>query len=279
MHTEPERLNDSHWGMRSLIQLRSLACGVGVGAVAVIVLAGCGSSAPTVTQLRETVRRYLSATTTVERCQLLTTAYRTENPDVVLSGGCQQDQQASAAEEAARRTLRIARIDVHGDHATVALAPARRTAVDREGGVPHLIGLQLETEHGQWRIDGFTETAQGMVTITSPPNRGEPPPRPGRPSRFAHADRPGCLARTALTVTATDNVGEHTRTLATRRSSRERASGRHVCAAGSCHRKRACHRLLIRGRHGDGHRDQRRRTALRAAQAAFSIITSGEVTP
>jgi hypothetical protein len=169
------------WGMRFVIRLRSVACGVGVCAVAVIVLAGCGSSAPTVAQLRETVQRYLSATTTAERCQqLLTTVYRTENPDVVLSGGCQQNQEVSVAEEVARRTLRIARIDVHGDHATVALAP--RTAVDRERGVPHLTGLELETERGEWRIDGFTEIAHGTVTITSPRNGARLLPWPGRPS-------------------------------------------------------------------------------------------------
>lgn len=172
------------WGIRSVIQLRSLACGVGVCAVAVIVLAGCGSSAPTVTQLRKTVRRYLSATTTAERCQLLTTVYRTENPDVVLSGGCQPNQRVTVAEEAARRTLRIARIDVHGDRATVALAPAPGTAVDRERGVPHLTGLELETERGQWRIDGFTETAQGTVTIASQRNGAGLPPGPGRSSRL-----------------------------------------------------------------------------------------------
>lgn len=115
-------------------------------------------------QLRQTVNRYLGATSAAERCQLLTTVYRTENPDVALSGGCQQSQQISAAEKAARENLRVAHIRVRGDQATVTLVSVARSAsIASDRGAPRLTGLELRFQTGGWRIDGFTESASATA--------------------------------------------------------------------------------------------------------------------
>jgi hypothetical protein len=42
----------------------------------------------------------------------------------LLSGGCRQSEQISAAAEASRKTLRITNVDIRGDQATVTLGPS-----------------------------------------------------------------------------------------------------------------------------------------------------------
>jgi hypothetical protein len=55
--------------------------------------------------------------------------------------------------------LRIAKVDIHGDQATVTLASS-------SGSSPaaSLTGLAMQTEAGQWRINGFTETASATAS-------------------------------------------------------------------------------------------------------------------
>jgi hypothetical protein len=141
-----------------VIHKTSIAAGMATCALAAVGLAGCGGS-PSGAQLRETVHRYLDATTPAERCQLLTTVYRTENPDVLFSGGCRQSEEISAADEAARKRLRIAKVDIHGNQATVTFGSS-------SGGSPtgHLTGLAMQSEGGQWRINGFTATASATAS-------------------------------------------------------------------------------------------------------------------
>lgn len=142
-------------------QARSFLAAIVIGVGAAIALVGCGTHQE-VAQVRQTVQRYLSATTSTERCRLLSTTYRTENPDVFLSGGCMASQHLSPAEEAARRTLHIKAIEVHDNHAAVALVSPPGTASPASSGtVSELTALELQLEHGQWRIDGVTETASG----------------------------------------------------------------------------------------------------------------------
>jgi hypothetical protein len=148
------RLDESH----SVIRRRLVAIGIASCAVAVVALVGCGSSNPSVTQLRETVHRYLDAASPEARCQLFTTVYRTENPNVVLLGGCQQSEEISPAQEAARQRLRITEVNVQGDQATVTVASIPG------GPSPGLTGLLLEIEGGQWRINGFTDSAPVLAT-------------------------------------------------------------------------------------------------------------------
>jgi hypothetical protein len=135
-------------------------------ALAAVGLAGCGSGGGTpAAQLRETVHRYLDATTAAERCQLLTTVYRTENPSVLLSGGCGQSEQISAVAEAARQRLRITKVDIRDDQATVTLGPtSSSSSVARDPVGSELTGLVLRTEAGQWRINGFSESASATAS-------------------------------------------------------------------------------------------------------------------
>jgi hypothetical protein len=148
-----------------VVQRRSFAASIGIYVVSAIALVGCGSGGSTVGQVRETVRSYLSATTPAARCQLLTTVYRTENPGVIFSGGCQEDQQVGSAEEAARRTLHIAAVVVRGDQATVTLVSGpRRASGAGTAATPRISSLELEIDGGRWRINGFTETAQATAT-------------------------------------------------------------------------------------------------------------------
>ena len=115
--------------------------------------------------MRDTVRRYLHATTAAERCQLLTTVYRTENPSVLFSGGCRQSEQISSAAEAARKGLRITKVDIHGDQATVTLgASLSSSSTGRDSADGELTGLTLRTQAGQWRINGFSETASATAS-------------------------------------------------------------------------------------------------------------------
>jgi hypothetical protein len=138
----------------------SLAAGIATCTLAMVALPGCGGGGPFGAPLRETVHRYLEATTPAERCQLLTTVYRTENPTVLLSGGCRQSEQISAAAEAARKRLRIAKVDIRGDQATVTLGSASSgSSVAGDSVGSELTGLALHTEAGQWRINGFSESA------------------------------------------------------------------------------------------------------------------------
>jgi hypothetical protein len=160
--TAPRSWTKIRGSCAATVERSSFAVGIAIGAVASIALVGCGSNGPSVTQLRDTVRRYLSATTPAERCQLFTTVYRTENPDVLFSGGCLSNQQITPAEEAARRTLRIARVDVHGEQASVALASGVSSA-SPGSSLPNLTALDLKVEGGLWRIDGLTERAQGSA--------------------------------------------------------------------------------------------------------------------
>jgi hypothetical protein len=142
-------------------QARSLLPGIVMAAGLAIALVGCGTHQD-VAKVRETVRRYLSATTSTERCRLLSATYRTENPDVFLSGGCIESQHLLPAEEAARRMLHIEAIDVHDNHAAVALVSPPGTASSASSGtVSELTSLELQLERGQWRIDGVTATASG----------------------------------------------------------------------------------------------------------------------
>lgn len=142
-------------------QARSLLAGIVMGAGAAIALVGCGRHQD-VARVRQTVQRYLSATTSTERCRLLSAIYRTENPDVLLSGGCIENQHLSPAEEAARRTLHITAIEVHDDHAAVTVvSPPGTTSLQSSGNVSELTALDLQLEGGHWRIDGVTETASG----------------------------------------------------------------------------------------------------------------------
>jgi hypothetical protein len=123
-----------------------------------VVGAGCGSAGLTVAQLRQTVNRYLTASTPAQRCALYTTAYRTMNPGILLAGGCEQfEQLTSAAAQAAFRALRIAHIAVHGAKATVALT-APPSGESGEANQPALVALDLAVEHGRWRINGMTTT-------------------------------------------------------------------------------------------------------------------------
>ena len=111
------------------------------------------------------MHRYLDATTPAERCQLLTTVYRTENPAVLLSGGCRQSEEISRAAEAARKRLRITTVEIRGDQATVTLGSSSTPAsIAQDSGASELTGLTLLTEAGQWRIDGFTERASGAAS-------------------------------------------------------------------------------------------------------------------
>ena len=115
--------------------------------------------------MRDTVRRYLHATTAAERCQLLTTVYRTENPSVLFSGGCRQSEQISSAAEAARKGLRITKVDIHDDQATVTLAASlSSSSTGRDSADGELTGLTLRTEAGRWRINGFSETASATAS-------------------------------------------------------------------------------------------------------------------
>jgi hypothetical protein len=142
-----------------VIHGRQVVHGIATCAVAVVALVGCGSAGPSVAQLRQTVHRYLDATTPAERCQLLTTVYRAENPNVVLVGGCQQSEQLSAAQEAARQRLRITDVNVQGDQATVTVASVTSSAS------PGLTALELEIEAGRWRINGFSESASVTAAV------------------------------------------------------------------------------------------------------------------
>jgi len=150
------------------VRRRSVAAAVATCAVVVVGLVGlvgCGGGGPSVAQLRETVHRYLDATTPAERCQLLTTVYRTENPEVLLSGGCRQSERITPAEEAARRGLRVAHVNVSGNQATVSLTPlTSRPSIAGDPAAPRLTGLELETEAGRWRVNGFTESASGTAS-------------------------------------------------------------------------------------------------------------------
>ena len=134
-------------------------------ALAVVGLAGCGGGGPSAAQLRETVHRYLDARTAAERCQLLTTVYRTENPSVLLSGGCRQSEAISTAAEAARKRLRIANVDVRGDQATVTFgSSSSNPSFARDSAESELTGLALLIEAGQWRINGFSESASATTS-------------------------------------------------------------------------------------------------------------------
>jgi hypothetical protein len=131
----------------------------------VVGLAGCGGEATSAAQLRETVHRYLDATTATERCQLLTTVYRTENPSVLLSGGCRQSEQISVAAEAARTRLRITNIHIRGDQATVTLgSSSSSSAIARDSVGSELTGLVLRAEAGEWQIDGFSASASATAS-------------------------------------------------------------------------------------------------------------------
>jgi hypothetical protein len=56
------------------------------------------------------------------------------------------------------------RVDVRGDQATVALVSASNTASVEHGRItPRLTRLTLQIERGQWRINGFTESAAGTT--------------------------------------------------------------------------------------------------------------------
>jgi hypothetical protein len=148
-----------------VIHKPSLAAGLATCALAVVGVAGCGGGGTSGAQLRGTVHRYLDATTAAERCQLLTTVYRTENPSVLFSGGCRQSEQISAAAEAARRRLRITKVDIRGDQATVTLGSSSSSSrVARKSAGGELTGLFLRTEAGQWRIDGFSESASATAS-------------------------------------------------------------------------------------------------------------------
>jgi hypothetical protein len=148
-----------------VIHKPSIAAGMAACVLAMVGLAGCGGGGTSGAQLQETVHRYLDATTVAERCQLLTTVYRTENPSVLLSGGCRQSEQISAADEAARKRLRITKVDIRGDEATVTLgSSASRSSIARDAVGSELTGLALLIEAGQWRINGFSETASATAS-------------------------------------------------------------------------------------------------------------------
>jgi len=144
----------------AVIHKPSVAAGMVTCALVVVGLAGCGGGGRSGAQLRQTVHRYLVATTAAERCQLLTTVYRTENPSVLLSGGCRQSEEISAAAEAARKRLRITNVDVRGDQATVTLGSSSA----RDSARSELTGLTLLIEAGQWRINGFSERASATAS-------------------------------------------------------------------------------------------------------------------
>ena len=110
-------------------------------------------------QLRSTVERYLTAQSPQQRCALLTTVYRTMNPEVLLAGGCDRSEQLSAAERAALRASRIERVQVQGSDATVTLAPAAGS---------DLTALELTVEHGEWRINGFVARSSGSTSGSAP---------------------------------------------------------------------------------------------------------------
>ncbi len=131
------------------------------GAVIAAGLLGCGSSNPTMSQLRHTVAQYLAARTSLEQCSLYTTVYRTMNPAVLLSGACDGNRQLPGAEQAALRALRIATVQRHGADTTVTLgtAPGRQV----QHGAPALTAIDLVVEHGKWRINGLTERASGAA--------------------------------------------------------------------------------------------------------------------
>jgi hypothetical protein len=149
----------------TVIHKPSLAAGLATCVLVVVGVAGCGGGGTSGVQLRDTVHRYLDATTAGERCQLLTTVYRTENPSVLFSGGCRQSEQISAAAEAARRRLRITKVDIRGDQATVSLGSSSSSSlVARESAGGELTGLFLSTEAGQWRIDGFSASASATAS-------------------------------------------------------------------------------------------------------------------
>jgi hypothetical protein len=137
-------------------------------AMTALTLAACGSTGPSLAQLRATVNQYLTASTPSLRCSLYTTTYRTMNPDVLLSGGCERSEQLTPAEEAARRQLTIGRVTVRAGEATVTLrTPAATTAAARLPNDSELTGIYLVIEHAQWRIDGFAASASsGQVAGT-----------------------------------------------------------------------------------------------------------------
>lgn len=142
-----------------------VVAGMAACALAAVGLVGCGGGDPSRAQLRETVHRYLDATTPAERCQLLTTVYRTQNPDVLLSGGCRQSEALSTAAEDARKKLRIAKVDVRGGQATVTLGASSSSAsAARDAAGSQLTGIYLRTESGQWRIDGFSASGSGTAS-------------------------------------------------------------------------------------------------------------------
>jgi len=143
---------------------------IAVAGLLAAALAGCGSSGPTTAQLRATVRQYLIARTPATRCQLYTTTYRTQNPDVLLAGGCEHAEQIAAAQEAQRRLLTIGRVSVQDGSATVTLraSPTALRTAHASDGV--LTGMFLVVEHGQWRINGFTASGQSSQTGARKPD-------------------------------------------------------------------------------------------------------------
>jgi hypothetical protein len=136
-------------------------------ALVVAALAGCSvtgaGGVPSRAQLRSAVERYLTAPTAHQRCELFTTVYRTMNPVVLLSGGCERSEQRSAADEAELRALRIARLQVTGSHATAALRPTPARTIHPDELT--LLVLYLVVEDGTWRIDGFGATAHGSSHV------------------------------------------------------------------------------------------------------------------
>ena len=142
-----------------MTRARNFATSIPAAGAVAIALTSCGGSGPTAAQLRETVSQYLTSNTPGQRCELFTTEYRTSNPDVLLSGGCERSEELTTEQEAARRDLHITHMDVHGAHATVTLAPGRTSP----GAGPELTTIQLVVEHGKWRIDGLTTTASGKA--------------------------------------------------------------------------------------------------------------------
>lgn len=103
------------------------------------------------------------AKTPSQRCALFTTVYRTMNPGVLLSGGCERSEQRSPAELAALQSLRIGPLRVRDRQATVMLVQAPSAV--HVAGAAALTGIELTIDRGKWRINGFDEATHGVARV------------------------------------------------------------------------------------------------------------------